>query len=320
MYAGNFILFMMYSSQIPNSCLGLYTTPSRMSQLLAEAMKDVQRAEEHARDRMQKNLEKLEEAVLQRNGTGYPRLGQPKLWWVPAANASRPERARLPRLSEPRNGTIPALDEELPERARPPSRWPQLPQLPALPYLPHWPTRPHAAGDARLHRTRRMLPAPLDRRFTGARQLLQESELTEVFGMPRKWYYWNCSHESFFPHACKDGEPLWRPQQAHARRLLQTAWADADPYLTGGPLVPLHRPEALAGAQAPCAQLHNMSHLALALSTAAIATCLLTIMLLAVAWRRMQQQPAPDKPAPGKPAPPAPPAPPAACPPRSDAI
>ena len=69
-----------------------------MSQLLAEAMKGVQW------------VENAEEALLQRNGTGYPRLGQPKLWWVPAANASRPERPRLPHL-------------------------PALPRLPALPHL-----------------------------------------------------------------------------------------------------------------------------------------------------------------------------------------
>jgi hypothetical protein len=41
-------------------------------------------------------------------------------------------------------------------------------------------------------------------------------------------YRWNCSHEAFFPYACKDGEPLWRPpaKSRSARRLLQFAWAD----------------------------------------------------------------------------------------------
>ncbi len=38
----------------------------------------------------------------------------------------------------------------------------------------------------------------------------------------------NCSHEAFFPYACKDGEPLWRPpaKPRSARRLLQFAWVD----------------------------------------------------------------------------------------------
>lgn len=26
----------------------------------------------------------------------------------------------------------------------------------------------------------------------------------------RGWHRWNCSHEAFFPHACKDSQPLWR--------------------------------------------------------------------------------------------------------------
>jgi hypothetical protein len=50
----------------------------------------------------------------------------------------------------------------------------------------------------------------------------------------RGLYRWNCSHEAFFPHACKDGEALWRPpaevakpaKSGSARRLLQFAWAD----------------------------------------------------------------------------------------------
>lgn len=56
----------------------------------------------------------------------------------------------------------------------------------------------------------------------------------------RGLYHWNCSHEAFFPHACKDGEALWRPpaelakpaklaksaKPRSARRLLQFAWAD----------------------------------------------------------------------------------------------
>lgn len=48
-------------------------------------------------------------------------------------------------------------------------------------------------------------------------------------------YRWNCSHEAFFPHACKHGEPLWRPPRKtatssrSARRLLKFVWDKADP-------------------------------------------------------------------------------------------
>jgi hypothetical protein len=44
----------------------------------------------------------------------------------------------------------------------------------------------------------------------------------------RGLYRSNCSHEAFFPYACKDGEPLWRPpaKPRSARRLLQFAWVD----------------------------------------------------------------------------------------------
>ena len=33
----------------------------------------------------------------------------------------------------------------------------------------------------------------------------------------RGLYRWNCSHEGFFPHACKDGEALWRPPAEPAK-------------------------------------------------------------------------------------------------------
>jgi hypothetical protein len=105
----------------------------------------------------------------------------------------------------------------------------------------------------------------------------------------RGLYRWNCSHEAFFPHACKDGEPLWRPPQKtssrSARRLLQFMWDEADPYLTGGQLVSLHRPAAEALA-AERARFEGSGDAACAEATAravactALLTCLLTLLLL----------------------------------------
>jgi hypothetical protein len=75
----------------------LYTS-SRMSQILAEALQDVQWAEEQ--------LEAAETALLTRNCTQHqqllPTVRQPKLWWLPPvkpvkhANASAPLPPRLP--------------------------------------------------------------------------------------------------------------------------------------------------------------------------------------------------------------------------------
>jgi hypothetical protein len=41
-------------------------------------------------------------------------------------------------------------------------------------------------------------------------------------------YRWNCSHEAFFPYACKDGEPAVAPAGEVPERaaLLQFAWVD----------------------------------------------------------------------------------------------
>ena len=97
----------------------------------------------------------------------------------------------------------------------------------------------------------------------------------------RGLYRWNCSHEAFFPHACKDGEPLWRPPQKtssrSARRLLQFMWDEADPYLTGGQLVSLHRPAAEALA-AERARFEGSGDAACA--EAALLTCMLTLLLI----------------------------------------
>ncbi len=51
-----------------------------MSQLLAEAMKELQWAEEQ--------LEEAGKTLLHRNGSRFPTIGQPKLWWVPRNNTS----------------------------------------------------------------------------------------------------------------------------------------------------------------------------------------------------------------------------------------
>jgi hypothetical protein len=44
----------------------------------------------------------------------------------------------------------------------------------------------------------------------------------------RGLYRWNCSHEAFFPYACKDGELLCLPRakSRSALLLLQFAWTD----------------------------------------------------------------------------------------------
>jgi hypothetical protein len=280
----------------------IYESP-RMSQLVAEAMKGVQWVETVEKN-VEKHVQNLEEAPLQRNGTGYPRLGQPKLWWVPAANASRPERPRLPPwapaslLPHWPGAARPPRPPQPPQPPQLPSHVPALPAMPAMPALPHvpalpplpplplwphWPAhpdaRPHGAAGARLHRTRRMLPADaaLDRRSTGARQLL-------------------------------DLQAREQPELAGDFRGLSGANVGANAPAAG----------------AACAQLYSSSHLALALSAASIATCLLTLLCVYVVWRRMQQrapgQAAPAKAAEGGPLPPPPPAPSPPCPPRSDTI
>ena len=65
----------------------------------------------------------------------------------------------------------------------------------------------------------------------------EEVLFAEMLNRKDKWYYWNCSHETFFPHRCKEGEPEWRMPETWAtwhgnntppaRRLLQI---DMDAY------------------------------------------------------------------------------------------
>jgi len=65
----------------------------------------------------------------------------------------------------------------------------------------------------------------------------EEVLFAEMLNRKDKWYYWNCSHETFFPHRCKEGEPEWRMPATWAmwhrnntppaRRLLQI---DMDAY------------------------------------------------------------------------------------------
>ncbi|NBX17188.1 MAG: hypothetical protein EBR09_07475 [Proteobacteria bacterium] len=135
-----------------------------------------------------------------------------------------------------------------------------------------------------------------------ARELRLRGIMLSELGHNRTYhglYRWNCSHAAFFPHACKDGEPLWRPPQAppertrtssqSARRLHQFIWDEADPYLTGGQLVSLHRPapEALAAKRAPfersgdaaCAEATARAVACTAL-LACLFTCLLTLILV----------------------------------------
>jgi len=96
-------------------------TPSRMSQLLTEALQDVRWAEEQ--------LGAAATAVLARNGTHArngtpagparlpPAIGQPKLWWLPEAEA------------EPAK----------PAGVAPPAGPPRLPPWASASLLLHWP-------------------------------------------------------------------------------------------------------------------------------------------------------------------------------------
>jgi len=250
-----------------------------MSQLLAETLKGVQWAEQKAL----------------RNGTAFPRLGPPKLWWVPAANASRPERLpelHLPELHlpEPHWPELHLPEPHWPEPRWPEPRWPE-PRWPE----PRWPAHARPHEDARLHVRRRGLPA---RPAEPARRLLQDTDWTQDY-LKNAWK--NCSTASFFEHnehGCWELAGLIPFPARPARRLLQdTDWT-----------------QDFAGAKslAACAQLTD---LALALSAAAIAICLVTIILLVVVWRRVRESPKTDKPCKPEGGPLY-----APCPPRSDTI
>jgi hypothetical protein len=218
-------------------------------------MKDVQWAESKA--------EAIEKMVLARNETGYPTIGQPQLWWVPAvkhANASAPRLAPWAPASLFKH-------------------WPPPP--PAHPGPAHTGTRTHP--HAHLHR--RLLRR---REPSSARRLLQ---LT-----------WDEAH-----------------------------WDEAHPYLTGGQLVkhqlPAAEPQQLAGvpdlsdfkafawsyarmnhtSAAPCAGCAaGLAHrleastglacadaLALAVTSTALLTCLLTLVCVWLLTQHVRRQPPP---------------------------
>jgi hypothetical protein len=115
-----------------------------MSQLLTEALQDVRWAEAQ--------LGAAATAVLARNGTHArngtpagparlpPTLGQPKLWWLPAAEA-----AEAAKPAKPANA----------------SAAPRLPPWAPASLFLHWPAARNAANLSlpRLHRRRRGLPA-----------------------------------------------------------------------------------------------------------------------------------------------------------------
>lgn len=44
----------------------------------------------------------------------------------------------------------------------------------------------------------------------------EEVLFAEMLNRKDKWYNWNCSHETFFPHRCKEGEPEWRMPESWA--------------------------------------------------------------------------------------------------------
>jgi len=65
----------------------------------------------------------------------------------------------------------------------------------------------------------------------------EEVLFAEMLNRKDKWYYWNCSHETFFPHRCKEGEPEWRmpatwhlPSAVHTPASRQLLQIDMDAY------------------------------------------------------------------------------------------
>jgi hypothetical protein len=116
----------------------------------------------------------------------------------------------------------------------------------------------------------------------------------------RGLYRWNCSHEAFFPHACKDGEALWHPpaelakqakparpakpaKSGSARRLLQFAWADLTEFealraYEEQRQLALRSGDGGGGGCAACAA-------TCAAACAALLTCVALVLALACAWR-----------------------------------
>jgi hypothetical protein len=226
-------------------------TPSRMSQLLTEALQDVRWAEEQ--------LEAAEAAVLARNGTQLlPEIGQPKLWWFPPVKAVKqvkPANHSNVTFPVPR---LPPLPPRLPPWAPaslfthwPGARAQVAPPLPhfSLPFTPHFSPHfkpPHLTNlttrdHHRLHRiVRRREPA-------SARRLLQLHAVAEPQQLA--------------------GVPDIAVTYADFKAL---AWSRASTNHTGAP-------------GAPCADA-----LALAVTSTAVLTCLLTLLVVWLLARRLR--------------------------------
>ena len=253
-------------------------TPSRMSQLLTEALQDVRWAEEQ--------LEAAAAAVLARNGMHArngtharygthagaaklpPTLGQPKLWWLPAE-----EQLLAAEVAKPAKPAQPAK----PANA---SAAPRLPPWAPASLILHWPAAHEAANLSlpRLHRRRRGVPA----------------------------------------QSAQGAQPAQHAQPPRARRLLQLqGWVSEDEPNTGQQVmhhVPAAEPHQLAGVPelagfygikqhawsranhsgalgaAPCAGcaagLACADALALAVTATALLTCLLTLVCVWLLARR----------------------------------
>jgi hypothetical protein len=105
-------------------------------------------------------------------------------------------------------------------------------------------------------------------------------------------YRWNCSHEAFFPYACKDGEPLWRPPEkaGSARRLLQFAWADLTEFealraYEEKRQLALRSGDGGAGGCAEATARAVARAVACAVACTALLTCLVWVLTLACVWR-----------------------------------
>ena len=254
--------------------------PSRMSQLLTEALQEVRWAEEQ--------LEAAATAVLARNGTHGrndtraataglaklpPSLGQPKLWWLPAE-----EQLLAAEVAKPAKPAQPAK----PANA---SAAPRLPPWAPASLILHWPAAREAANLSlpRLHRRRRGVPTPQQ----GAQ-------------------------------GARGAQPAQPAQPPRARRLLQLqGWVSEDEPNTGQQVmhhVPAAEPHQLAGVPeladfysikqhawsranhsgalgaAPCAGcaagLACADALALAVTATALLTCLLTLVCVWLLARR----------------------------------
>jgi hypothetical protein len=238
-------------------------TPLRMSQLLTEALQDVRWAEEQ--------LEAAAAAVLARNGTHArngtpagparlpPTIGQPKLWWLPAAEA------------KPAKPAKPAQPAKLANA----SAAPRLPPWAPASLILHWPAARDAANLSlpRLHRRRRGVPA----------QGAQGAQIAQIAQPAR-------ARRLLELHAVISEDEQDTGQQAMHH--VPAAVISADTGQQAMHHLPAAERHQLAGAlgAAPCAGcaagLACPDALALAVGATALLTCLLTLLCVWLLARR----------------------------------